>query len=234
VKKFLILGGILASLVTGANATVEIRIINAAGGGDTGWISPSCTTIGGITQCTTGAITVGNYILTTEITTQHNNTGNPLLDLNYNTTTNVSGAGTIIFEAMADGYTNPLSQVTGTQLQGNGNSPLGDTVNLADFGGNNNTICPLGLNACTPGSITNTLVNLTGLPEPLSVTANGPGASVSPFSLGLVLQLVNPRTTGTATGDIALNAVPEPASVALLGGVMLAAVSAIRRKTRRA
>jgi len=226
-KKFLLLAGVLASLgVSLANASVEVRIINAAGGGDTGWI------VCGGTSCSTGAITVGNYTIASNIAIQLNNGNNPLLDMSYVASTSVANAGTIVFEAMANGYT---VNAPSTQLVGNGNSSLGDTVNLTSYGGNNNTICPAGPNACTPSSNgSNVLNNLTGLSENLSVVASGGGATVNPYSLGLVLSLVNPVRGGTASGDIALNAVPEPASVTLLGGVMLVAVSAIRRKMRRA
>jgi len=229
-KKFLLLAGVLASLgVSLANASVEVRIINAAGGGDSGWI------VCGGTSCSTGTITVGNYSIALNTAVQLNNGLNPVLDMSYLASTTVANAGTIMFEAMANGYTIPLSSITGTTVAGNGNSALGDTVNLTTYGGNNNTICAGGVNACTPSSNgSSVLTNLTGLSEPLNVTASGGGATVSPFSLGIVLSLVNPVRGGTASGDIALNAVPEPASVTLLGGVMLVAVSAIRRKMRRA
>jgi hypothetical protein len=218
------LTGILASLgVPWANATVEVRIINALGGGDTGWIQCAAT------SCMfSGA--VGNYSVALDSAIQ--NFGiNPFLDLDYQANTTVTGAGTIIFEAMANGYTLNTPE---TKLVGNGNSTLGDTVSVASFGGNNNTICAAGVNTCTPTSNgSTTLDSLTGLPEPLSVTAVGGGNTVNPYSLGIVLALNNPVNAGGASGDIALDGVPEPTSVVLLGGVLLFTASGLRRKMRR-
>ena len=226
-KKILMLAGILASLgAPWANATVEVRVINTAGGGDTGWIAcagTSCSFVG----------TVGNYSLTSNISVQ--NLGfNPFLDLSYSATTSVTGAGTLLFETMANGYT---FNTPATSLHGSGNSSLGDMITFSGYGGNNNTICPAGTNACTPSSNGSNLLESVG---PLTVaqssgfnmTAPGGGNTVNPYSLGITVTLANPTSVGTASGDIALNAVPEPASVMLLGGALLFTVSTLRRKVR--
>src|SRR5260370_8591992 len=221
-KKILMLAGILASLgAPWANATVEIRIINAAGGGDTGWV-----TCGGVSCVFAGA--VGNYNVALDSAVQ--NLGiNPLLDMAYQANSLIANPGTIIFEAMANGYTTNTPQI---QFIGNGNSTMGDTVSLADYGGNNNTVCPAGVNACTPASNGSTLLNsLVNQPENLGVVATGAGNTVNPYSLGIVLSLINPHAGG-ASGDIQMNAVPEPASVMLLGGILLFTVSTVRRKAR--
>jgi len=222
-KNLFAIVGLVALGIPCAYATVEVRIINTAGGGDTGWVQcagTSCSFLGA----------VGNYNIALNLAIQSNST-NPLLDMTYNANTLIAHAGTIEFEAIADGYT---LNIPGTQLVANGNSTLGDTVGVAAFGGNNNTICAAGVNGCSASSNGTLLEAGSGLTENLNFTKSGGGNTVSPYELGLLLLLVNPVNAGNASGDIQLNAVPEPASVALLGGVLLVAVTAIRRKTRRA
>src|SRR5260370_8482257 len=148
-KKILMLAGILASLgAPWANATVEIRIINAAGGGDTGWV-----TCGGVSCVFAGA--VGNYNVALDSAVQ--NLGiNPLLDMAYQANSLIANPGTIIFEAMANGYTTNTPQI---QFIGNGNSTMGDTVSLADYGGNNNTAGPAGANRSPPATTASTHPN---------------------------------------------------------------------------
>lgn len=226
-KKFLVMAGFLASLsAPWASASVEVRIINTAGGGDTGWIvcaATSCLFAGA----------VGNYNVALDSAIQ-NNSINPLLDLAYQANSTVANPGTIIFEAMANGYT---VSTPGTQFVVNGNSTMGDTVTGTSYGGNNNTICASGINTCTPGAGvgnngSTTLSTFGPVPENVAETVNGGGTTVNPYSLGIVLTLNNPHAGG-ASGDAALNAVPEPASVMLLGGLMLFTVGAFRRKIYR-
>ena len=71
-------------------------------------------------------------------------------------------------------------------------------------------------------------------PGAFSGTGTGPGpGSTTPYSLTQVLS-IHTTTAGSFSGDFDINAVPEPASVALLGGILLATVNAIRRKVRHA
>jgi hypothetical protein len=71
----------------------------------------------------------------------------------------------------------------------------------------------------------------------------GPGAyagSISSGVTGIPLYSLTQRLTltftgsGTVSGNFELLAVPEPASVALLGGVLLVTCAALKRKFRRA
>lgn len=236
-KKFLMLAGILASLgAPWASATVEVRLINGAA--DTGWLTN--TAGGGCTSFTSSTCTfvgsVGNYSFALASGIQ--NTGfNPLLDLGYQVnSTTLANAGTLIIEVMASGYT---TGTPGTLLHGSGNSTLGDQVTFADYGGNNNNVCPTASTTCAPNLASpNTGSTLLSSIGPLNdnagfnSTLGGGGTSANPYSLGIILTLASPTSLGTASGDIMINAVPEPASVMLLGGVLLFTVGAVRRKMR--
>jgi hypothetical protein len=241
-KKFFILTCILAALgVPWANATVEVRIINlnstgTAAVGDTGWITcagSNCSFVGA----------VGNYDLTSDITVQHL-ASNPLLDMSYSASNQTnSNPGTIIIEAMADGYNLTSPQF---QLIDAGNTGFTDTVTEAAYGGNNNNICAAGTTACwngvsnpAPSGTGSALIASNGPFTPSLiggswvVAATGAGNTVTPYSLGLVFTLSNPTGISTVSGDMKLNAVPEPASIMLLGGVLLFTVGGLRRKLGR-
>jgi hypothetical protein len=223
-KKFLMLAGVLASLgVPLANATVEVRVSNGAAG-DSGWM-----VCGGTTCVFTGA--VGNYSFTLDSAVQ-NNSLNPLLDMTYQANSTNSNPGTLVIEAIANGYT---VSSPGTQLAGSGNSSLGDQITFASYGGNNNTTCASGINGCHANNNGALLASIGPLDDNagFNSSANGGGTSVNPYELGIYATFASPTNGGTLSGDLKINAVPEPASVALLGGVMLFAVSTIRRKMRR-
>jgi hypothetical protein len=238
-KKFVLLSGILAFLgIPFANATVEVRVINVVGGvavGDTGWIQ--CV---GASCIFTGA--VGNYDITSDITVQHTSS-NPLLDLAYSASTTInSNPGTIIIEGMANGY---AVNTPTLQLIDNGNSGFSTgTFTDAAYGGNNNNICASGPSLCWNG-ISNPAPSGTGSatiatggpftsPATWNVNQSGPGNSVNPYSLGLVVSLANATGLSTFSGDAKIDAVPEPTSVLLLGGVLLFAASGLRRRMRKA
>ena len=236
-KKLLILMGILAAFgVPWASATVEVRIIDVVGGvavGDTGWITSS-----GAIVSFSGA--VGNYDIATDTAVQHTSS-NPILDMNYSASTiNSSNPGTIIIEAMADGY---LQSTPEFQLIDNGNSGFNPgTYTDAAYGGNNNNICPAGTSACWDGvsnpAPTGTGSALIAAGGPFvgnttwAVNAYGPGNTTTPYSVGLIVTLANPTGMSTMSGDIKLDAVPEPASIMLLGGILLFTGSRLRRRVK--
>jgi hypothetical protein len=209
-------------------ADTEIRVMNAAGGGDTGWIAcggTSCAFVGG----------VGNYSLTANIAIQIN-AGNPLLDLNYDANTSVVNAGTLVFEAMAGDYTFDFS---GTTLLGNGNSTLGDTISFSDYGGNNNTVCATGFNACDPSTSSTPLTSIGPIADSsYGASGTGAGNSANPYSLGIIVNLDSPTSAGTGSGDIALDSgalsVPEPTTIWLLSTGLLGLMGMGWRKRRLA
>jgi hypothetical protein len=237
-KKFVLRLCVLAFLGSPfANATVEVRIIDVVSGsvaGDTGWV-----------QCATSFCqfsgAVGNFDITSDLSIQHT-ASNPLLDLSYSASTLTNtNPGTIIIEGMADGYALNSPQF---QLIDNGNSGFaGGTFADAAFGGNNDTICASGTSACWNGTTnpapsgTGSATIATGGPfttATWNVSAIGPGNSVNPYSLGLMVSLAGGTGLSTFSGDAKIDAVPEPASAVLLGGVLLFAASGLRRRMHKA
>ena len=249
-RKLLLLSGILAFWGTQfANAdTVEVRIINVVGNaavGDTGWLQCAAST------CNfTGS--VGNWDIASALTVQ-NTASNPLLDLAYSASAPYpmpgSPAGdTIIIEGMADGYAVNTPEF---ELMDFGFSTFDiSTFTDAAYGGNNNNIC--GASSCwngtsnpAPGGTSSATIAIGpgfNRGTPWSVDEFGPGNSVNPYSLGLVVSFsdvgcgipIQFCVTGTFSGDAKIDAVPEPASVMLLGGVLLFAAAGLRRRTRKA
>src|SRR5215475_10071700 len=247
-RKLLLLSGILAFLgIQFANADTEVRIINVVGSaavGDTGWIqcmAASCNFTG----------SVGHYDIVSDLTIQQT-ASNPLLDMAYSGSTRdvITGAGTIIIEGMANGYAVNTSSF---ELIDSGSTTF-DQEDFSDaaYGGNNNTICASGASSCWDGtsnpapngtnSATSAIGPIFNRGTPWHVDEFGPGNSVNPYSLGLVVTFANVGCgipiefclTGTFNGDTKIDApVPEPASVMLLGGVLLFAAAGLRRRTRR-
>ena len=249
-RKLLLLSGILAFWGTQfANAdTVEVRIINVVGSaavGDTGWLQcapASCNFTG----------SVGNWDIASDLTVQHT-ASNPLLDLAYSASAPYpmpgSPAGdTIIIEGMANGY---AVNTPSFELIDSGHSTFDISTFTDDaYGGNNNNIC--GASSCwngtsnpAPNGTSSATIANGGLWNrgTWGVDQLGPGNSVDPYSLGLIVSLDNVGcgipiqfcVTGTFSGDAKLDAVvPEPASVMLLGGVLLFAAAGLRRRTRKA
>jgi hypothetical protein len=159
--------------------------------------------------------------------------------MTYSASTLDATPGAIIIEARADGYTN---NSPGFSLLANGNTTLTGSNAIDAFGGNANTICPAGVNTCSAATGPATLIfggivpgaPSAGTPTVVQLAGSGPGNSVNPYELSLLFANTGPGGPGSTSGDIQLNAVPEPVSVALMGGVVLVAVGAIRRKMRRA
>ena len=251
-RKLLLLLGILALFgIQFANAdTVEVRIINVVGNaavGDTGWLQCAAST------CNfTGS--VGNWDIASDLTVQHT-ASNPLLDLSYSATTmypmpGSTGLGKIIIEGMANGY---AVNTPSFELIDSGHSTFDISTFTDDaYGGNNNNICASGASSCWNGTSDPAPSGTSSATIAIGPFANrgtwavdqfGPGSSVNPYSLGLIVSLDNVGcgipiqfcVTGTLSGDAKLDAVvPEPASVMLLGGVLLFAAAGLRRRTRKA
>ena len=116
-----------------------------------------------------------------------------------------------------------------------------DVSGLAAFGGtisnNGSTVAASAYFDDATNALFNlgTLINTTGpLSGPaFSATFAGGGPAVAPYSM---TQVLNVSTTAQGTlfsGDFELTMVPEPTSVALLGGALLFVAGVARKKLRR-
>jgi len=200
-----------------ASATVSISLTNGAstvsvadgGAGD------ACP----IVDCVTFAGTLGNYLINVSTGISQNGT-NPFLDLNSINTTRISNAGLLTISTSQNGYTAGGPQFN---FQVGGTSSLGGNVSFSAYGGNSDTLFD------TSSQIGSTL-NFGS--SPFAGTTSGVGNTVNPYSL-TIMAILTGVNAGSASFDAAIDAVPEPASVALLGSVLLFSAGAVRRKLRR-
>jgi hypothetical protein len=200
-----------------ANATVQITLTNGAstvtvidgGAGD------SCAAV----NCVTFNGALGNYIVNVSTGFSNLNGVNPFLDLNSINVAPNANAGLLTIKTSQTGYTFQSPQF---QLSVGGTSSLGGASSFAAYGGNSNTIF----------DTSHQIGSLTFPSRPYSAVATGGGNTVNPYSLTLVATL-NGLTAGVASFDAELSSVPEPASMALLGAVLLFTGTAFRRKLRR-
>jgi hypothetical protein len=196
-----------------ANATVSIKLTNGATTvivAD-GSAQDSCA----IANCVTFNGSIGNYLINVS-TGIANNTVNPFLDLNSVNLAIAGNAGVLTIATSYNGYTtsapNFLFQVGGT-------SSLGGPTSFSAYGGNTNTLF----------DTSHLIGSMNFASSPYSNTVVGGGSSVNPYSLTIVASLTG-VTAGAASFDAAIDAVPEPVSVSMLGGVLLLSATAIRRK----
>jgi hypothetical protein len=149
----------------------------------------------------------------------------PLIDLNSTDTVAGGGSGinALTLQFSATDYTGPVnglnSRIGGT---------LGSGANLTYQGyvnGNNalnGTVTPIGaLQSFGPG------------PVQFSGVVHGGSAGPGMFSLTQVVTISGSGQGINSSFDAAIDPVPEPASVALLGGALLMTMGFVRRKIRR-
>jgi hypothetical protein len=203
-----------------AQATVEITLTNGAasvtvldGGAGDGCAAVNCVTFNGA---------LGNYMINVS-TGISSNGGQPFLDLNSVNMTATANAGLLSISTTQTGYTLNTPQFN---FSVGGTSTLGGNVSFAAYGGTNNTAFS------TANQIGSTL-NF-GTTSPFSGATVGAGNTVNPYALTIVASLngVNGPLTA-ASFNASIDAVPEPVSVSLLGGVLLFTATAIRRRLRR-
>jgi len=156
---------------------------------------------------------------------------NPQLDLTFSATTADAVSHTVFLFASDTDFTrvgafpdNFIMTLAATNSGGSG------TETARAWGGTNNLNFP---NNFSGANLLSTIGPLSGG----AISGSSAGsflAAVSPFALTIGVQ-INRTTAGTTTGDQNFTAtpVPEPASVALLGGIMLFSVGVIRRRKVR-
>jgi hypothetical protein len=200
-----------------ANATVQISLTNGASSVTVtdGGVGDVCAAV----NCVTFSGAIGNYLInvSTGIAQQ---TANPFLDLNSVNVAIQGNAGLLTIATSANNYTVPAQQFS---LQVGGTSSLGGVSSFAAYGGNSNTLFDT---SQLLGSLSFPSSPFSGVTAPSSV-----GSTASPYSLTVVAQL-NGITAGSASFNAALDVVPEPATMALLGVSLLLAAGGLRRKLR--
>jgi len=201
-----------------ANATVQITLANGLSSVTVtdGGVGDACSAV----NCVTFSGALGNYLINVS-TGIAQNTNNPFLDLNSINLTNTSNAGLLTISTSSNGYTTMAPQL---KFQVGGTSSLGGASNFSAYGGNSNTLF----------DTSNAIGSLSFPGSPFSGTTTlVPGPTANPYSLTIVAQL-NGITPGSASFNAAIDAVPEPATMALLGASLLLAASGLRRKLRKA
>jgi len=155
----------------------------------------------------------------------------PVLDLTFTATTSDSTSHTVNLFASDTDFVDPtLFPMNFAMRIGGTNTPASGSVTARAWGGTNNTNFPANFSAA---NLISTIGPLTA--DPYSGMTTGSFLpTVTPFALTIGTQITR-SIAGTTTGDQNFSAtpVPEPASVALLGGIMLFSVGVIRRRKVR-
>ena len=206
-----------AACMPQANATVQITLTNGNSSVTVqdGGLNDSCL----IANCVTYNGALGNYLISVSTGLAQNGL-NPFLVLNSINLTLTSGAGLLTIATSSDGYTAAAPQFN---FSVNGNSGLGGPVSFSAFGGNSNTLFD------TSNQIGSTLAFGGGSFSGLIV---GGGNTLSTYSLTLLAK-IGGVSSGVAGFDAELSAIPEPATMTLLGVVLLFTGNTMRRKFRR-
>ena len=214
-----VVGALALASAPGAYATVELQLTDSAGG-TTGILSGE--------NCGAGCISfngaVGGWNI--NITTGTAADGfSPMMDLNSIDHHNASATPSVLtIEFSADSFTTFAPQF---MLNAGGTVGAGGTVTASLFGATSNTLFDLSNQIGTTLSFSNPPISFSG-------TETAGAATVYPYALTEVATITFGKNAGQASFDYSVDSIPEPAGVVLLGGVLLATVSAIRRKARRA
>jgi len=228
-----------------AAATMDLCLTDTgtcSGGGDWVNFTSDGTTISGTASGTasgTGTLlgnneisftgTVGNANVTVDAGTTNAPGGTPtgqLSDLSYNDKYTGTSAETftLIWSSLN------FSPKSGFSLNGGGSLAAGSTVTTDACFSTANTLatspCPLPANIGTLGPFSST---------PYSGTVTTGATVSSTFEITQDVKLTFPAGTALQdTGDFSIDSsVPEPATVSLLGGILLLTVGVIRRRVQR-
>lgn len=235
---------LVAGLITfapTASATLQLNLysggllvtVNDDNGGFDGCAVSDCITFSG---------SIGTWIVNVSTGTAFAG-GNPLIDLSsFNRGSGSTALGTdLTITFSGTGFVGPVSSLTSHI---GGTLASGASLSYSAYVDNTNTGTilagashgPAVLPA--PGAPLGTLIGSTqSFTNPPDISFSGDTTGGSAGAIYALTQVVT--LTGTVVGSSSFDAnidptVPEPASVALLGGILLFSVSAIRRKVRRA
>jgi hypothetical protein len=231
-NRFYILATLAVVLVFSPTASATLQLTLSSGGttltlNDCTLGSAAACILGGFTDVNgaAGQITyigsVGNWSLNVSTGTVGTN---PLIDLNsVNTLGGTSGTGanalTVMFSGTNFTGAGPFTSSVGGTLA------AGHSLTYQGYVNANNT-----LNGTT--TPIGSLLSFSNPPANFSGSVSG-GSATGLFSLTQVVVLSG-TASGTSSFDASIDAVPEPVSVSLLGGVLLLTATALRRKLRRA
>lgn len=204
-----------------ASATAELFLSDGAGHSAT-VVAISC---GGpcVTATFNGSLGDWNINVTTGTA---DTTAAPIMDLNSIDHHNAGAATTLTIKWTSDGFTPPYP---GFEMNIGGTIGLHGTLTAALFGGNSDTL----LDTSNQIGTTMTFTNPPTTAFSQTQTAYLASLPPNPYSLTEITTLTFGTFAGQASYDFSVDAVPEPASVMLLGGIMFATVTAIRRKANR-
>ena len=215
-----------------AQAVFELVLADGAGNSITLNSITGCTAVGATSGCGGGVIGggfatyvgfIGTFVLNVTTGTSKPITILPtLMDLNsINIQANPAGGGMVITWSDTGWFAVPQFQMTAAADL---TAPPGSSITYDAY-----------YDAANAVSATTTLIGTLGPFAPgafLGTLSSGVAPPGPPYSLTQKLTYVF-TGSGISSGDYELVAIPEPATVALLGGVLLLTCGALRRRLRR-
>jgi hypothetical protein len=221
-------------LISPANAALSVQV---------GFLTTGATVTGGVicvdnTACDTnpavGILTWVNVATGTSFTIQGTTatSGSPVGALSMTLNGVPTTPATFMIAVSDTNFNTPPPPLTIVQDVSGLAAPGGPSANLSAVGffNGSNVLFGTGTSTPTATAVTN---------GPAGVTTSGVAPSGNPYSL---TELVTVDITSVGTGlnrnlqvnaDLTVAAVPEPTSLALLGGALLLSAGAIRRRVRR-
>jgi hypothetical protein len=210
----------LTMLVPSANATIELKLDD--GNGNTldildGAGLDSC----GAANCVTYNGALGSWNVNVTTGTSKDAATPLVMDLNSLNHHNAGVSSVLAIALSDDGFTPALGALN---FHIGGTLSSGGTLNAAAYGGTNNTKFD------TSNPIGSAFVFNS---NSYSGSTGGSFVGSDPYAVTIMTTVTFGSGDGSVSYDAALDPVPEPASVALLGGILLMTVAGIRRKMRR-